>query len=262
MTAPPTRRVRISWPPGLAAVTREMGRMAAISIAAGLGGGFLAGLLARIAMHVIALATPAQPGLLTESGAVVGAITSEGSAFVVVAGAFVGLPAGLVYLGVRRWLPAGRWARSLTFGAVSLCLGGSLMISAGNADFDRVGTPGLDIVVFVLSFVIAGMAISVLAEWLDRRLPETGPRDTTRLYLGVYAAIVVASIAFLFLAFIVALLPYWYLKASQVAERDQLSLSIAPGSSAWRFGLVAGVIVAAAGLLRLLLEVAMILGPR
>ena len=262
MAVAPAGRVRISWPPGLGAVTRQMGRAAAVAIAAGLIGGFVAGLLARIAMRVIALGTPAQSGLLTENGAVVGTITPEGSAFVVVAGAFLGLPAGLVYLGVRRWFPAGRWARSVTFGAFSLCLGGGLIISAANPDFARLGTPGLDVAVFVLSFLVAGIAISVVAEWLDRRLPETGPTDTSRLYLGVYAAIVVASIAFLILAVIVAVLPYWYLKATEVAKHDQLALSFAPGSTAWRFGRYAVLIVAGAGFLRLSIDVAMILAPR
>jgi hypothetical protein len=262
MAVEPTGRVRIFWPPGLGTVTRQLGRAAAVSIAAGLTGGFVAGLLARTAMRVIALATPGQSGLLTENGAVVGAITSDGTAFVIVAGAFLGLPAGLVYLGIRRWLPAGRWPRSVAFGALSLCLGGGLIITAANPDFARLGTPGLDIAVFVLSFLVAGMAISVVAEWLDVRLPPTGPTDTSRLYLGVYAALVVASIAFLFLAVIVALLPYWYLKATEVAKRDQLSLSIERGTSAWRFGRYALVFVAGVGFLRLAIEAGMILAPR
>ena len=48
MAVAPAGRVRISWPPGLGAVTRQMGRAAAVAIAAGLIGGFVAGLLARI----------------------------------------------------------------------------------------------------------------------------------------------------------------------------------------------------------------------
>src|SRR2546425_10189193 len=210
MAVAPAGRVRISWPPGLGAVTRQMGRAAAVAIAAGLIGGFVAGLLARIAMRVIALGTPAQSGLLTENGAVVGTITPEGSAFVVVAGAFLGLPAGLVYLGVRRWFPAGRWSRGVTFGAFSLCLGGGLIISAANPDFARLGTPGLDVAVFVLSFLVAGMTISVVAEWLDQRLPPTGPAGTSRLYLCAYPGVGGASGALLFLAGSVALLSPFY----------------------------------------------------
>jgi len=239
-----------------------MGRAAALSIMAGLAGGFVAGLLARTAMRVIALATAAQPGLRSESGAIVGAITPDGSAFVIIAGTFLGLPAGLAYLGARRWLPAGRWSRSLAFGVFSLCLGGGAIITAANPDFARLGTPGLDIATFLLSFLIAGMAISLAAEWLDQRLPETGATDASRLYLGVYLAVVVASVPFIFLAVIVAILPFVIAKASQVVDPDHDSLSITPGSRAWRVGRVAVLLIAGLGLVRLSLAVAMILAPR
>jgi len=243
-------------------MTRQLGRSAAVSLLAGLAGGLVAGLLARIAMRVIALATPAEPGVITTSGAIVGTITAEGSAFVVVAGAVLGLPAGVAYLSVRRWLPVGRWSRRLAFGALSLCLGGGLIISAANPDFARLGTPGLDVFVFAISFVIAGITISAVAERLDRQLPRTGPTDRSPLYIGTYAAIVIASVPFLFLAVIVALLPYAWLKVSDVAKRDHISLSIVPGSSAWRLGRAAVVIVASGGLLRLALEVAAIVAAR
>ena len=87
--------------------------------------------------------------------------------------------------------------------------------------------------------VVAIMAVSVAAEWLDRGLPPTGPSDRSRLYLGVYGAIVIASLAFMFLAVIVALLPFWYLKAVEVARKDGVSIPIGRGTRAWRIGRIA-----------------------
>jgi multisubunit Na+/H+ antiporter MnhB subunit len=224
-----------------------------------LAGGFVAGVLARVAMRVVALATPAQPGLVTENGALVGQITPDGTAFVVFAGSFLGLATGLGYLAVRRWLPVRRWSRALASGVLGLCLGGGLIINAANPDFTRLGTPGLDIAVFAASFVVAGMAVSVAAEWLDRALPPTGPTDGSRLYLAVYGVLVVASVAFLFLAVIVALLPFWYLKAAEIAGRDGLSISLERGTRAWRIGRVALAGLAGLGLVRLSVEITTIL---
>jgi len=112
---------------------------------------------------------------------------------------------------------------------------------------------------FAVSFVLAGMVISVAAEWLDRRLPPTGPTDRSPLYLGVYGVLVIASVAFVLLVVLVVLLPWWYLKAAEVVERDGLSVLIERGTRAWRFGRVALTGLAGLGLVRLLVEVVAIL---
>jgi hypothetical protein len=259
MTMPLSERRILTLPPGLGAAARRLGRVAAVGIGAGLFGGRVAGVLARTAMRIIALTTPTQPRLVTEAGALVGRITAGGTGFVVAAGAFAGLAGGLAYLALRPWLPLERGSRAVVFGVVSLCLGGGLIINAANPDFTKVGSPGLDISAFAVSFVVAGMAISVAAGWLDRSLPPTGPADRSRLYLGVYGVLVIASVVFVLLAVIVALLPWWYLKAAEVAKRDGLSRLIERGTRAWKFGRVGLASIAGLGLLRLLVELVAIL---
>src|SRR4051812_6828156 len=94
-------------------------RASGIGTLAGLVAGFVAGGLgSRLAMKVIALVAGAgAQGRITENGNVIGTFTGE-TVFLLVAGAVLGIPGGLIYMTLRPWLPrAARW-RGLAFGSV------------------------------------------------------------------------------------------------------------------------------------------------
>src|SRR5438094_9123619 len=102
----------------LEAVARAVG-------AAGIAGvlvGVPAGLLSRVVMKVSALAAgPTVAGHLTENGAVVGALTAEGTLFLVLfAGRVPARSAANLVVAIRPWLlPFGRWSR-IVFGVYVL----------------------------------------------------------------------------------------------------------------------------------------------
>ena len=196
--------------PTLGTIVRQLGRLVVVGFGGGLAGGIVLGVLLRLGMRLVALATPPSAGLTAESGAIVGLITGSGTTFVLVGGAAAGPILGTVYIAIRRWLPTRTLARAAAFGLVTLLIAGPVVIRPDNPDFSKLGTPALDISVFALALIAAGMVVVPAVEWLDRRLPPTGPADATWSYLVVYVALVAACVAFVLLAPIVAAIPFLY----------------------------------------------------
>ncbi|HET7489538.1 MAG TPA: hypothetical protein VFJ85_16545 [Acidimicrobiales bacterium] len=110
----------------------------------------------RLAMRLLAVtAGDAAQGRLTEADQVVGRITTGGTiGFVIFNGVFGGLAAGLVYLVVRRCLPAGRLG-AVVYGLALLVVVGTTVdpLRGGNPDFDLVGPGWLAALVFSLVLV-------------------------------------------------------------------------------------------------------------
>lgn len=114
-----------------------------VAVTAGVGAGLLvAGAGGRLVMRLLAVTAGDQAqGRLTEAEEVVGRISTDGTiGFVVFTALFFGLATGIVYVLVRRWLPAGRLG-GLAYGALLLVLAGSRIepLRADNPDFDIVG---------------------------------------------------------------------------------------------------------------------------
>jgi hypothetical protein len=89
-------------------------------------------------------------GRITEADEVVGRITVDGTiGFVVFTALFFGLATGVVYMLVRRWLPAGRLG-GLAYGALLLLIAATRIepLRADNPDFDLVGPSWLALLGF------------------------------------------------------------------------------------------------------------------
>ncbi len=98
------------------------------------------GLGLRLAMRISTLAAgPTVRGRLTENGNVIGALTVEGTGFLVLAGGAFGLVSALVYLLVGHWLPRSGWRRRLAFAGLLVALVGGLLIDPNNRDFTELG---------------------------------------------------------------------------------------------------------------------------
>jgi hypothetical protein len=78
-----------------------------LGVLVGALGGVAAGVGARIAMRIVAL-------IATGSGS----FSVEGTLAILVLGAMLGVPLGLLFVGVRRWLPGKPWLKGLIFGVV------------------------------------------------------------------------------------------------------------------------------------------------
>jgi hypothetical protein len=102
------------------------------------------------------------------SGRLVGDFTWSGTFELIGQGMVLGLIGGLIYLVARRWLPRSSRYEGLLFGVLLLLLAGVTVISADNADFDRFGSPVVNVLMFASLFVLYGMAVGPLARWSAR----------------------------------------------------------------------------------------------
>jgi hypothetical protein len=120
-------------------------------------------------MRIVALvAGHGHYGEITDAKATVGEITAGGTAFLLVAGAFVGMFGGLAYVVVRRWLPGPTFAKGLTFGFLVLIVVGTGVIDGENLDFTRFVSPYLAVGLFAAIFVLFGLLVAGLVERFTR----------------------------------------------------------------------------------------------
>jgi hypothetical protein len=151
-----------------------------VAVASGVGAGLLAaGAGGRLVMRLLAVtAGPDAQGRLTEAEEIVGRISVDGTlGFVVFTGLFVGLATGVLYLLVRRWLPAGR-AGGLAYGALLLVVAGTRLdpLRPGNPDFDLVGPGWVSVAAFAALVVFQGVLVAALAGRVSRAVPLLSAR--------------------------------------------------------------------------------------
>ena len=167
-------------PPPIGLVVRRYLWYLAVAVASGVSAGLLAaGAGGRLVMRLLAVtAGPDAQGRLTEADQVVGRISVDGTlGFVVFTGLFVGLVTGVLYLLVRRWLPAGR-AAGLAYGALLLVVAGTRLdpLRPGNPDFDLVGPGWVSVAAFATLVVFHGVLVAALAARVSRAVPLLSAR--------------------------------------------------------------------------------------
>ncbi|MBT2536061.1 hypothetical protein [Arthrobacter sp. ISL-69] len=145
----------------------------------------------RLAMRILAATSPASAqGRLTEAEANVGFPTIEGSVALLF---FGGLPAGFaaafIYVLLRRWLPAGRWAGPVLGVLLLLVFGASVEpFRADNIDFAIVGPGWLSVALFSALAVLHGAVVAAVAGAFSGRLPLPS-RQNWKYYLPLLAAV-------------------------------------------------------------------------
>jgi hypothetical protein len=176
--ASPTRLGRASW-----RATRPIRWAVLLGSLAGLvvaGGG------SRIAMRLIALADPSTDGTFTDARATVGEFTMEGTLSLFALGAVAGAMGGLLYLGIRRWLPVPAAWNGFAYSVLTLLTVGNLLFDPSNVDF-RIFEPVLLVVaLFSVLFFINGLALAGL---MDRFHPEPDYRNRPRATAAVTVAL-------------------------------------------------------------------------
>jgi hypothetical protein len=147
-------------------------------LAVGVAVGGLLGLVvggagSRIAMRLIALADDREDfGRVTSAGAAVGQVTVEGTRSVVGAGFGLGIIGALLYVALRRWLPADARLRTLAFAWTLVGLGLLLTVEGNQEDFTFLHL-GLSLGLFGLTLLLFGLAVPPL---VDRLVPLPGAR--------------------------------------------------------------------------------------
>ena len=171
-TAGPLQPERARGPVHL--VVDRLDHAGGIVLAGGIAGLLAIGIGSRGAMRLVALTSGAiGTGVRPESGAVPGTITADGTAFLLLAGTFIGVAIALAVLGgLGRWLPAGaraRWWATVALTAVIPALG---LLDPANEDFRLFGPVWLAIGLFTLLPMAFGAGVATLAT----RIPTHQPR--------------------------------------------------------------------------------------
>jgi hypothetical protein len=131
----------------------------------GLVVGLLAGVVARVAMRLVAIAGGEAP-----------AFTVSGSLTILTVSVLYGILGALVFAWIRRRLPGPPVAQGWTFGILVWVLYGLPLIIADQVDELHVA-PALGVVLFGAIFVLAGPALSLATSAFERLIPpsKTGP---------------------------------------------------------------------------------------
>lgn len=159
-------------------------RLLAIGVMAGFGAGFAGGIWARLAMRISGLLTdPGNRGLLTENDAPVGAITFGGTMSIAMFAGIVGILGGLLYVIIRSRLPGQGWRRGLVYGGLLLATFGFIVMDQDNPDYHLFGPPGVNVGTFSLVYILFGLVVAPLADWLDRIMPKWPPVSAFRMRL-------------------------------------------------------------------------------
>ena len=157
-----------------------------------LSGLVTAGVGSRVVMKLIALADPSTQGTFTDAEATVGEFTVAGTLSLLVLGAIAGVMGGLVYLGVRRWLPGPPVRKGISFGVLTLVSIGNVVIDDGNADF-QIFEPVLVVVaLFAGLFFANGLLLAAL---MARFHPEPHYAHRPTLSRAAATVIVVVCVA-------------------------------------------------------------------
>jgi hypothetical protein len=185
-------------------------RLAAVGAGAGLVAGVATGVLARLAMRALAATSPHARGRITDDQAVVGVISANGTAFLLILVTILGALTGLVYAGARFALPGPPSVRATAFGVVTGLLGGSVLVKDSTSfDFGVLSPQWFAVLAFTLIPAFCGWLAAVLVEWWHQYGEERPPwldGAVVVVALGILAAFPV-SVPLLIIALVVAQVP-------------------------------------------------------
>ncbi len=161
----------------------------------GLTGGLVAGIGSRLAMRLAgALTSASNRRIETEAGFTVGEITPDGTVFLILFSAYLGIFGGLAYVSVKPWIPSTGRTRGLWFGSLLLVLFGPLVIEGANFDFNLFGPPLLNLVTFSCLFLLFGLVTTSVADRLDDGRPTARRTRWVRIPTGLIGALVMFSV--------------------------------------------------------------------
>ena len=165
--------------------SRALGVIASGSMAGAIAGLVAGGIGSRLAMRILAVTTPSMEGATTEADATVGEITAGGTFFLLLFGTALGVGGGLVYLALRRWLPAR--GRGMAFGLLLLALTGPLLVDPDNPDFVILEPAWLGVGMFAALPVLFGLIVAPLQARLEPFFTRERSRGATTsvLILGL-----------------------------------------------------------------------------
>ena len=187
--------VRARPPSRARALLRGSAPVRGAAVAGALAGFVSAGIGSRVVMRIIAVLDDDHDGVLTDSSATVGEFSFGGTFSLLALGTVFGVIAGLMYLGLRRWLWVSPAWRGIVFGPLTLVTIGQLLFDSMSLDLQIFEPIAVVLVLFVALFLINGL---ILAPLTDRIHPEpdyaTG-RRMPRIAIGMLAIVALLGLA-------------------------------------------------------------------
>ena len=166
--------------PSASVMVRRYLRSLAIAVVSGaIAGPLVLGLGGRLAMRITAATSgDGAQGTATDAEEIVGEITFGGTVgLVIFVGLFGGFLGGLVYMGLRRFLPGPAWRAGMVVGLLGLAVFGRLAaLDPDSIDFEILTPRWLTVVPFVLLAPLFGIVLAAVAERLDRSYPLLAAR--------------------------------------------------------------------------------------
>jgi hypothetical protein len=140
-----------------------------------LAGALIGGIGARLAMRVVALVVGSQPSL-----------TVSGTMLILLMGAILGIPLGLLYVALRRvWRWADGWLGLLLGVALLLLLVVPLFTSQPGGEFGLL-SPLAGIALFGVLPVGFGLALAWLVPFLERRFAGSPARQASVVWIALF----------------------------------------------------------------------------
>ena len=149
-------------------------RLLSIGVMSGaIAGGVAGGLGSRVAMRIAgSLSEGATRAVQTQDGNTVGSMSVGGTIFLVIFAALIGIAGGILYMPFRALVPTHPRYTGALYGASLLFIFGFVIMDKGNPDYRTFGSPAMNIGTFSACYVLFGIIIAPIAEWLNTALPE------------------------------------------------------------------------------------------
>ena len=181
----------------LAKAGGRTGALPAGILAGALCGAVCGGVGGRVVMRIIFLIDQETKGAQTDFGTI-GEITIGGSFTLLVLSTIAGIIGGVLYVGLRRWLPWSGVARGVFFGLMMMF--GPGVIALSEVDLS-IAEPAIPILyMFVALIVLYGVCVALLT---DRLHPEPTVDPSPRTKLVTTAAQSLLALGIVFMAILV-----------------------------------------------------------
>lgn len=176
---------------GIGSRIRSLNEVNLNLVGAGVVGGLVVGAViggigARIAMRLVTLVTSLQPGF-----------TMGGTTGILVIGAILGMPFGLIYIALRRYLPGrGIW-NGLVYGVLILLLVVVPIFLVSREGELALVSPVVGIAIFMPVILLYGMVLAVVVGRLESRFSTAEPRRISTgwvIIFGVFLMLTVVGV--------------------------------------------------------------------
>lgn len=140
-----------------------------VVLVAGLLSGVVIGLLLRIAMLLLRLASPDAVGLTSDDGFEIGRVTLFGVYNLIAFGVLLGCVGAAAYVAVAPFLLGPTWLQRFGVALTAMLLGGTAVIDDAGVDFNALHTE-LAVALFLVVPFLSGLAVAVAVELVDARV--------------------------------------------------------------------------------------------